>query len=64
MVLSPPSCLLDACPLVRVAAVGGISRLLNLFWELIPASTTAWLVTKLTGGGRGRGGGRLQSGGK
>ena len=43
------ACLVDDCPLVRVAAVGGVSSLLNLFWELIPASTTAWLVSRLTG---------------
>jgi hypothetical protein len=43
------NCMVDACPLVRVAAVGGVSSLLNLFWEMIPASTTAWLVSKLTG---------------
>lgn len=48
-------CLVDECPLVRVASVGGVSRLLNLFWELIPAATTAWLVTKLTGTRNGSG---------
>ena len=26
----------------------GCSQLLNLYWELIPASTTAWLINKMT----------------
>ncbi|GAX76010.1 hypothetical protein CEUSTIGMA_g3453.t1 [Chlamydomonas eustigma] len=43
------SCMVDTCPLVRMAAIGGVSYLLNLYWELIPASTTAWLLSKLTG---------------
>ena len=43
------SCLSDICPLLRTVAVGGVSKLLNLFWELIPAVTTAALVRQLTG---------------
>lgn len=44
-------CLSDACPLVRVAAVGCVTRLFDLWWEMIPSATIAWLANKLTGQG-------------
>lgn len=41
--------LTDPCPLVRVAAAGGICSILNLYWEIIPSATTAGYVSRLTG---------------
>ena len=35
------------CPWVRAAAVDGICRILNTFWELVPAPTTAAFLAKL-----------------
>ncbi len=43
------NCLVDECPLVRTAAVEGCCGLLNLYWEIIPATTTALFVSRLTG---------------
>jgi condensin-2 complex subunit G2 len=40
----------DAAPAVRAAAVGGICRILNTFWELVPAPTTAAFLAKLVDG--------------
>jgi hypothetical protein len=37
----------DAAPAVRAAAVEGICRILNTFWELVPAPTTAAFLAKL-----------------
>lgn len=37
----------DAAPAVRAAAVEGICKILNVFWELIPAPTTAAFLAKL-----------------
>jgi len=34
-------------PRVRAAAVDGICRILNTFWELVPAPTTAAFLAKL-----------------
>lgn len=44
----------DDCPLIREAAVRGVIKLLNMYWELIPAPAIAVFVTKLTGGAPGR----------
>ena len=41
----------DASPAVRASAVEGICRILNTFWELIPAPTTAAFLAKLAGRG-------------
>ena len=43
------NCLVDECPLVRTVAVEGCCGLLNLYWEIIPAATTALFVSRLTG---------------
>lgn len=42
-------CLSDPCPKVREAAATGICRLLNNYWEIIPAATSALFIKKLTG---------------
>ena len=39
----------DEAPAVRMTAAGGICSLLNLYWELIPAATTAAYLKRLTG---------------
>ena len=39
----------DAAPAVRASAVEGICRILNTFWELVPAPTTAAFLAKLAG---------------
>ncbi|KAJ9506983.1 hypothetical protein QJQ45_016540 [Haematococcus lacustris] len=42
-------CLEDDCPTIREIAVQGTLRILNSFWELIPAPVIATFVNKLTG---------------
>ena len=42
------SALSDACPAMRAAVVGGLCRLLNDFWELIPAAIVAGNIKRLT----------------
>lgn len=37
----------DEVPAVRVAAIGGVCAVLDTFWELIPAATTAAFVQRL-----------------
>ncbi|KAI3407563.1 uncharacterized protein J3R85_020874 [Psidium guajava] len=37
----------DDCPDVRVVAVEGCCRILNLFWEVIPSSTIAKIITMI-----------------
>ena len=37
----------DKSPAVRVVAVQGVCRLLNLFWEIIPASTARSFLLRL-----------------
>lgn len=39
--------LLDDCPNVRVVAVEGCCRVLNLFWEIIPPSNITKILTKI-----------------
>ena len=43
------ACLGDEAPALRAEAVGGICRLLDLFWEVIPAATSAAFLKRLTG---------------
>lgn len=37
----------DDVPAVRVAAIAGVATVLDTFWELIPAGTTAAYVQRL-----------------
>ncbi|KAF8017313.1 hypothetical protein BT93_H2486 [Corymbia citriodora subsp. variegata] len=37
----------DDCPDVRVVAVEGCCRILNLFWEVIPSSTLTKIITRI-----------------
>ncbi|KAL3726220.1 hypothetical protein ACJRO7_031156 [Eucalyptus globulus] len=37
----------DDCPDVRVVAVEGCCRILNLFWEVIPSSTITKIITRI-----------------
>lgn len=39
----------DEAPAVRVTAASGICSLLNMYWELVPAGTTAAYLRRLTG---------------
>lgn len=39
----------DEAPAVRVTAASGICSLLNMYWELVPAGTTAAYLKRLTG---------------
>lgn len=39
--------LMDDCPDVRVVAVEGSCRILNLFWEIIPSSTITTTLRKI-----------------
>ncbi|KAG2500193.1 hypothetical protein HYH03_001773 [Edaphochlamys debaryana] len=41
--------LADPCPAVREAAVGGCAHVLNLFWEIVPAATSAKMIGDMTG---------------
>lgn len=43
------ACMGDECPAIRVHAIEGMCHALNLFWEIIPAATSAMFITKLTG---------------
>lgn len=40
----------DAVPEVRVAAVQGVCRILNEYWELIPGTVTAGYIKLMAGG--------------
>ena len=39
----------DEAPAVRMTAASGICSLLNMYWELVPAGTTAAYLKRLTG---------------
>ena len=39
----------DEAPAVRMTATSGICSLLNMYWELVPAGTTAAYLKRLTG---------------
>ena len=39
----------DEAPAVRITAVTGICSVLNTYWELVPAATTAAYLKRLTG---------------
>ena len=39
----------DEAPAVRITAASGICALLNTYWELVPAGTTAAYLKRLTG---------------
>lgn len=39
----------DEAPAVRAAAAEGLAELLGVFWELIPAATTAGFLKRITG---------------
>lgn len=39
----------DDAPAVRMTAASGICSLLNMYWELVPAGTTAAYLKRLTG---------------
>ena len=39
----------DEAPAVRTSAASGICSLLNMYWELVPAGTTAAYLKRLTG---------------
>lgn len=39
----------DEAPAVRVTAASGVCSLLNMYWELVPAGTTAAYLKRLTG---------------
>lgn len=39
----------DDAPAVRITAASGICSLLNMYWELVPAATTAAYLKRLTG---------------
>ncbi|KAK9808548.1 hypothetical protein WJX73_007262 [Symbiochloris irregularis] len=43
------TCLSDAAPAVRAEGVKGLCRLLDLYWEMIPAATSASFLKRLTG---------------
>ena len=38
----------DPCPIVRVTAIQGVTRICNVFWEVIPAATISSFLNKLT----------------
>ncbi|EFJ53143.1 hypothetical protein VOLCADRAFT_86123 [Volvox carteri f. nagariensis] len=40
--------LADPCPFVREAAVEGCCRCLNFFWEIVPAPTSAKMISEMT----------------
>jgi hypothetical protein len=40
----------DDVPAVRIAAVAGVCTVLDAYWELIPAATTAAFVQRLASG--------------
>ena len=42
----------DDAPAVRAAAVAGVCRILNGFWELIPAAVTAGYIKLIAGAHR------------
>ena len=39
----------DDAPAVRVTVASGICSVLNMYWELVPAGTTAAYLKRLTG---------------
>ena len=39
----------DQAPAIRVKAIRGVCRILNLYWEIVPSATTAAYITRLTG---------------
>ena len=43
------ACLSDAAPAVRAEATAGVCRLLDLYWEVVPAATSASFLKRLVG---------------